>query len=206
MGKKRKNPSPASKPRKRRSSGKGNTSDTSHTSDEEEEAFIAYLELIPPPIEAPNRGLRAKVTQPPPVSCDPFEFPPSITYNDLIDKIAVSSTFQRAVLDTSSITCQLSKPIASKLRPLRNDAGLKALKRGLKRGGIYVTFRAALPKAGQVSSLLRSNNTMSNMVQVPQVASVVHVSPFPVLSGLVQQGSTVYDAVSRCVRKIHSLC
>ena len=159
MSKKRKNPSPASKPRKRRSSGKGHTSDTSHTSDKEEDTFIAYLDLIPPPIEAPNRGLRAKVMQPPPVSCDPFEFPASITYNDLIDKIAVASTFQRAVLDASSITWQPSKPAGSKHRPLRNDAGLKALKKSLKSGDIYVTFHAALPKAGQVSPLFPSNNT-----------------------------------------------
>ena len=158
VGTKSQNPSPASKPRKRRSFGKGHASSTSHTSDDDEEALIAYLELIPPPIEAPNRGLRAKIAQPPPVSCDPFDFPPSITYNDLTDKVAVASPFQRAVLDTSSITGQPSKPAGSKPRSLRNDAGLKALNKGLESGDIYVTFHAALPKAGQVSLFLPSNN------------------------------------------------
>ena len=42
---------------------------------------------------------------------------------------------------------------------------------------------------------------MSNVAQVPQLAPVVQVSRFPVLSGLVQQGSTVHDPVSCCVQK-----
>ena len=131
------------------------TSDTLHTSDKEEDTFIAYLKLIPLLIEAPNHGLHAKVLQPPPVSCNPFEFPASITYNDLIDKIAVALTFQHAVLDRSLITWQPSKPAGSKPQPLCNDTGLKALKKGFKSGNIYVTFHAALPKAGQVSPLFQ---------------------------------------------------
>jgi hypothetical protein len=120
---------------------------------EEEPEITAYIEIELPPKQQRTARRGAKAVEQAPLTAGPINMRFSAKFRDLLNEVAIAIRVAQprfyngdvTLLATETFQYRLVKPATSKALPLRDDAGLKAMKRELEKKNQAVIIRMSPP-------------------------------------------------------------